>query len=331
MQSTADPRELTKIRRRRGVTRSSITCLEKRLRELEAITDQPTTADHAQELTVKLETLDVDFKAYHLQLVDLLDEGEDELLEKEQEILDEHDNLVANMNIRLKRLGSIATPSSVDYQKLSLRKLTHLERGIIATRDAITALSIDHDDASLIEQYEAQLSDYKTELSTIQTKLLSVNDEGVVQDQLSIHSKLEVVLFECFHYIRKLLKTCKTSESTTTMTTTQSDSTGLGVRLPKLAVPTFDGNILHWRQFWEQFCVSIHNRPNLSNAEKLVYLQHALKDGSAKPIIEGLSQLGKQYTEAVDCLIARFDRPRLIHQTHVKMILDAPQVRDGSG
>ena len=115
------------------------------------------------------------------------------------------------------------------------------------------------------------------------------------------------------------------------MTTTLSDSTGLGVQLPKLAVPTFDGNILHWRQFWEQFCVSIHNRPNLSNAEKLVYLQHALKDGSAKPIIEGLSQSGEQYTEAVDCLTARFDRPHLIHQTHVKMILDAPQVRDGSG
>ena len=118
MQSTADPRELTEIRRR-GVTHSLITRLEKRLCELEAISDQPTTTDHAQELTVKLETLDVDFKAYHLQLVDLLDEGEDEVLEREQEILDEHDDLVADMNIRLKHLGLIATPSSVDHQKLS--------------------------------------------------------------------------------------------------------------------------------------------------------------------------------------------------------------------
>ena len=106
MQSTTNPWELTKIRRRRGVTRSSITHLETRL--CEAISDQLTTADHAQELTVKLETLE----AYHLQLVDLLDKGEDEMLEKEQEILDEHDDLVADMNIRLKRLGSIATPSS---------------------------------------------------------------------------------------------------------------------------------------------------------------------------------------------------------------------------
>ena len=106
---------------------------------------------------------------------------------------------------------------------------------------------------------------------------------------------------------------------------------GSGVRLPKLSVPTFDGNILNWRQFWDQFCVSIHNRHNLTDAEKLVYLQHALKDGSAKPIIEGLSQTGEQYDEAIKCLTARFDRPRLIHQTHVKMIIDAPSVCDSSG
>ena len=33
----------------------------------------------------------------------------------------------------------------------------------------------------------------------------------------------------------------------------------------------------------------------------------------------------------MECLIARFDRPRLLHQTHVRMLLDAPPVRDGSG
>ena len=30
-----------------------------------------------------------------------------------------------------------------------------------------------------------------------------------------------------------------------------------GVRLPKLEVPTFDGDILHWQSFWEQFCVIV--------------------------------------------------------------------------
>ena len=49
---TTDPRELTKLRKRRGVVRASITRLESRLRELEEISDQPTTADHAHQLAV---------------------------------------------------------------------------------------------------------------------------------------------------------------------------------------------------------------------------------------------------------------------------------------
>ena len=85
-----------------------------------------------------------------------------------------------------------------------------------------------------------------------------------------------------------------------------------GVRLPKLDVPTFDGNILNWTQFREQFSVSVQDRPVLSDSEKLVYLQHALKDGSAKKAIEGMTG-------------------RLIHRTHVRMIMVAPPPRDGSG
>ena len=58
-----------------------------------------------------------------------------------------------------------------------------------------------------------------------------------------------------------------------------------GVKLPKLYVPTFDGDVLHWKQFWEQFVISVHDRANLSNTEKLVYLQQAIKNGLAKGAI----------------------------------------------
>ena len=321
---TTDPRELTKLRKRRGVVHASITRLESRLRELEEISDQPTTADHAHQLAVRSKALDSEFKSYHLQLVDLIDENDDELLEKEQEILDKHDDHVADMNVRFNRLYSNATPTAPgDRQKLSSRKLAHLERSVISVRDAIIALPTDHEDISLLEQYQAQLSDYKMEMAVIHTELLSVDDEDEVSDQLVLYSKLEGILFECSHCARKLLRAQHHLESATTISTDH----GSGVKLPKLDVPTFDGSILQWRRF----CVSVHSRSNLTDAEKLVYLQHALKDGSAKTIIEGLSQSGEQYPEAVKCLTAQFDRPRLIHQTHVKMILDAPQLRDGSG
>ena len=98
-----------------------------------------------------------------------------------------------------------------------------------------------------------------------------------------------------------------------------------------MEVPSFDSNIIHWRNFWEQFSISVHSRTSLSDSEKLVYLQHSLKSGSARNVIEGLSRAGDCYVEAVDCLKTRYDRPRLIHQTHVKMILEAPSLKDGTG
>jgi hypothetical protein len=88
---------------------------------------------------------------------------------------------------------------------------------------------------------------------------------------------------------------------------------------------------LNWTKFWEQFSISIDKHSRLTNAEKFVYLQHSLKGGSAKHVIEGLSGTGEHYSKAVECLKTRYDRPRLIHQSHVKVILEVPSLKDSSG
>lgn len=77
--------------------------------------------------------------------------------------------------------------------------------------------------------------------------------------------------------------------------------------------------------------MAIHDRDDISDTQKLVYLQHSLKDGSAKSAIEGLSRSGEHYTEAVDCLKSRFNRPRLIHQTHVREICEVSPLKEGTG
>ena len=77
--------------------------------------------------------------------------------------------------------------------------------------------------------------------------------------------------------------------------------------------------------------MAVHSKTSLSNAEKTVYLQHAIKDGSARNAIEGLSRSGDNYEEAVECLKSRYDRPRLIQHTHVQLIVDTPPLKEGSG
>ena len=65
--------------------------------------------------------------------------------------------------------------------------------------------------------------------------------------------------------------------------------------------------------------------------EKLAYLRNSLKDGSAKGIIDGLSTSGEFYDEAIETLKARYNLPRLIHQSHVRTILEAPSLKEGTG
>lgn len=139
---------------------------------------------------------------------------------------------------------------------------------------------------------------------------------------------LEKAIFECGLEIKKLLLPLRRSTDTSPA---GSLADGMRVKLPKLDVPKFDGNSVNWRSFWEQFNISIHSRSSLSDSEKLVYLQHSVKDGSAKWVIEGLSRSGAYYSEAIESLKLRYDRPRLIHQTHVRMILEATSVKDGTG
>ena len=56
-----------------------------------------------------------------------------------------------------------------------------------------------------------------------------------------------------------------------------------GVNLPRIAVPKFDGNILNWRPFWEQFQAAVHEKPHLEKVDKLTYLRDAIY------VIQGLT------------------------------------------
>ena len=63
----------------------------------------------------------------------------------------------------------------------------------------------------------------------------------------------------------------------------------------------------------------------------MVYLQNALKDNAARRTIEGLTKSGEHYEEAVRCLQTCYDCPRMVHQTHVRRIVNAPSLKDGTG
>ena len=311
-------RNLTTLRRRRGVVKRSLARIVNQLRDLEANPEDSSQNDQIKQLLGKLEGLDKEFRASHLDVMDLIEEDSPDQ-EKEDEILDKHEDDVAATTLRLQTLlKSTSPPSSTDVTRPLSRKLSRVERCLEEADRSLSLLDASHDEVPLLKQHQERLADMMKELSTLYEELivLDLPDDHVLARK---HTAMEALQFKCAHCVKKLLNA---HSSKSTVSSSENSS-----KLPKLNVPTFDGEVLHWQQFWEQFEVAVHNRSSLSDAEKLVYL----KQGSARSAIEGLSQSGDQYKEAIDCLKSRYSRPRLIPRAHVRTIMDTPPLKEGSG
>jgi hypothetical protein len=262
------------------------------------------------------------FRAAHLEVIESIEEDSSDL-EKENEFLNQHEDDISSASLRLQAL---LKPDDSNTRPLS-RKLSRVEHHLRAIEKDLQSEGDSDEKTPLLEQYQEQLNDLNRELSAVYEELamLDLSDKHGLIVQ---HIELESLHFKCSHRIRELLSTRK-PHSPKPLISPNIDNI---LKLPKLEVPTtFDGEILHWQQFWEQYEVSVHNHARLSNVEKLVYLQQAIKDGSARTAIEGLSRSGDHYDEAVSCLKARYNRPRLIHRAHIRTILNIPPLKEGGG
>ena len=317
---------LASAKRRRGVVRASITRLGRRVDAFE-VKEELAHADRLaiERLVKKFEALDAEFRQHHYTIVELLDE--EAAVDEEQATLDDHDEKVTDLVERLQQLVSepkenFPTPDSADPSKPLRKQLERIEKRIRVINEETKSLHPGPAvDRCLLRQLEEEAIALKAELADTGRAITLLETGG--EDLLDFEAALNKTLFDLGLQIKRLLAEITIGKPTTGVVS--------GVKLPKIDVPTFDGNILNWGIFWEQFRATVHSRDRLSDADKLAYLQHALKDGTAKYAIVGLAQSAGSYNEAIECLQKRYDRPRLIHQAHVRAIIDAVPLKDGHG
>ncbi|RCN24337.1 hypothetical protein ANCCAN_29969, partial [Ancylostoma caninum] len=91
----------------------------------------------------------------------------------------------------------------------------------------------------------------------------------------------------------------------------------LSIQLEKLALPTFDGDITKFQQFWCSFELAVHKDENIDLSMKYLYLQ-SLLTGDAKAVLQDLEPSQDNYHHLVRALKKRYDCPRmnraLLHQ-----------------
>ena len=153
--------ELTKLRRRRGVPKGSITRIETRLDALEEQVDHPNLRDAAKQMLAKLKEQDVEFRRSHMALIDMIDN--DEELSDEQAVLDDHDDIVASLTVRiLKLIDDNTSTTTVSTRELLSRRCDRLEARIAETDAVLETLT--SADVCKLQQYQEQLLDFKKEV-----------------------------------------------------------------------------------------------------------------------------------------------------------------------
>lgn len=106
-----------------------------------------------------------------------------------------------------------------------------------------------------------------------------------------------------------------------------TSSATIGVHLPKIDLPKFDGRLEKWVTFKDAFQTMIHSHPGLSDIQKLNYLRLSLS-GKAESSIESFTISEENYKAAWDQLIETYDNTRALVLRHAALLRDTPAMPD---
>ena len=89
------------------------------------------------------------------------------------------------------------------------------------------------------------------------------------------------------------------------------------VKLPKLSLKRFNGDLTKWTTFWDTFKSAVHDNPTLTSIDKFNYLNSLLESAAAEAIA-GLTLTSANYEEAIATLRRRFGNKQLIVNRHME-------------
>ena len=218
--------------------------------------------------------------------------------------------------------------SEAFYQSLYLART--LGEQILACKNILTGVAtFKHSLDSLQESLDSDPDrDHSTSLSRLQTLFFSLREQWLEAD-LSPEHALQGELDTCERQLTHMegnVSAAKTRSLPLTMPLSSSvasfSSSGAPahhyIELPKIKVPTFNGDIMGWSTFWSTFKSTVDDRTELNSSQKLNYLRQAIKDPALQLLLNSPLETPDTYQDIVTELKDRFQKTREIHQALVK-------------
>jgi hypothetical protein len=184
-----------------------------------------------------------------------------------------------------------------------------------------------------LQKLEKCSADYEAVHTEI--NLLCV-DEAEITKQEKEYEEFDTKLDKAIATIQSLIEAASPTPSTISHNSIGINSTGgssgttpinmtADIKLPKLDLPTFNGESHQWIPFRDLFTSTIHNNPKLGGAQKLQYLKASLKD-QASTLLSSLQITDDNYAEAWEILTKRYENKREIVRAHLKRFFNQPNV-----
>ncbi|XP_074649042.1 uncharacterized protein LOC141904356 [Tubulanus polymorphus] len=174
-----------------------------------------------------------------------------------------------------------------------------------------------------LRQLDQQLMDEIVDETEL-TNTIVESDDYLTEIQI----KLGRFKLNLDNLLAKIPKPQSLNESVSTINRSSTTSTGSKkVNLPKLALPNFDGDILKWSTFYDNFISAVDSDPHLDDIQKFQYLVAQLTDEAARTI-EGLQITSANYKEALTILVERYGQPHKIVNAYIRALLDLQPPQD---
>ena len=106
--------------------------------------------------------------------------------------------------------------------------------------------------------------------------------------------------------------------------TPRSHTSSTHIKLPTIALPTFEGDTCSWLHFRDTFEALIVNNTTLSNVQKFHYLIASLKN-EAKDLISNLEITNENFLVAWQLVTQSYNNKRLIAMMHANIYVKCPK------
>ena len=162
-----------------------------------------------------------------------------------------------------------------------------------------------------------------------------IDDKGALASEIEQADEFRASLYSAMVKIDGIVSPAPPAPPSASATSTLATSTppphvrsspaSSRVKLPKLTIRPFNGELKAWTTFWDSFEAAIHKNGELSDVDKFNYLR-SLLEHTAREAISGLSLTSADYGEAISILKKRFGSKQQIVNKHMDVLLNVDPV-----